>query len=61
MKLIKLKDVIAMTSLSKASIYRQIKAGIFPRPIKVGQRAVAWVLDEIDSWLESKKALRMKA
>ncbi|MBX9566752.1 AlpA family phage regulatory protein [Aeromonas hydrophila] len=32
MKLLKLKDVIAMTSLSKASVYRQMNAGTFPLP-----------------------------
>ena len=58
MKLLKLKDVIEMTSLSKASIYRQVKAGTFPDPIRVGPRAVAWVVSELESWIEDKKSLR---
>lgn len=58
MKLLKLKDVIAMTAQSKASIYRQMKAGTFPDPIRLGPRAVAWVLSEIEEWIESKKSLR---
>ncbi|MGN5183392.1 AlpA family phage regulatory protein [Aeromonas veronii] len=37
MKLLKLKDVIAMTSLSKASVYRQMKDGKFPASVKMAQ------------------------
>ncbi|MBP8038541.1 MAG: AlpA family transcriptional regulator [Prevotella sp.] len=58
MKLLKLKDVMAMTALSKPSIYRQLKAGTFPVPIRLGPRAVAWILSEIEEWVESKKSLR---
>lgn len=58
MKLLKLKDVIAMTSLSKASIYRQLKEGTFPAPVRLGPRAVSWILSEIEEWIESKKSLR---
>jgi len=44
MKLLKLKDIIAMTSLSKASVYRQMKDGKFPASVKIGPRSVAWVI-----------------
>ncbi len=58
MKLIKLKDVIAMTSLSKASVYRQMNTGTFPLPIRIGPRSVSWILSEIEEWIESKKFFR---
>ncbi|MEH8124075.1 AlpA family transcriptional regulator [Aeromonas veronii] len=58
MKLLKLKDVISMTSLSKASIYRQVNAGTFPAPVRTGPRSVAWVVSEIESWIEEKRNLR---
>lgn len=58
MKLLKLKDVIAITSLSKASVYRQVNAGTFPAPIRIGPRAIAWVVAEIDLWIEEKRNLR---
>ncbi|WP_082970001.1 MULTISPECIES: helix-turn-helix transcriptional regulator [Aeromonas] len=58
MKLLKLKAVIAMTSLSKASVYRQMKAGKFPASVNVGPRSVAWVSSEIESWIEGKINLR---
>lgn len=58
MKLIKLKDVIDMTSLSKATVYRQVNNGTFPSPIRLGPRAVAWVMDEIEDWIENKMNAR---
>ena len=58
MKLLKLKDVIAMTSLSKASVYRQMNDGEFPASVKIGPRSVAWVSTEIESWIEEKRKLR---
>lgn len=58
MKLLKLKIVISMTSLSKASIYRQVNAGTFPAPIRIGPRSVAWLVSEIESWIEERRNLR---
>ncbi|MBC8674435.1 AlpA family transcriptional regulator [Aeromonas hydrophila] len=54
MKLIKLKDVTEMTTLSKATIYRLIKQGAFPRQIPLGPRAVAWRLSDVVTWIEQK-------
>lgn len=54
MKLIKLKDVTEMTTLSKATIYRLIKQGSFPRQISLGPRAVAWRLSDVVTWIELK-------
>lgn len=32
---------------SHASIYNAIKAGLFTRPVPIGQRAVGWPADEV--------------
>lgn len=53
-RLIRLDDVMKMTSLSRSSIYSYVSDGLFPRPVKVGRRAVAWrELDVID-WITSR-------
>jgi prophage regulatory protein len=38
----------------KSSIYHWMSIGRFPRPVKVGQRAVAWRLSDLLEW-ESKQ------
>ena len=39
-------------------IYRKIADGTFPRPIKLGDRAVGFVEEELDAWIEQRIALR---
>lgn len=34
---------------SHASIYNAIKAGLFTKPVAIGQRAVGWPSDEVQS------------
>lgn len=52
MRVIKLKDVINTTGLSRSSIYAYMAKGEFPKPIQLGPRAVAWIEEEVHSWLQ---------
>lgn len=36
--------------LSKASIWRKIKDGSFPAPVRIGTNSVAWREDDIAKW-----------
>lgn len=56
LRLIRLPEVAHLTSLSRASIYRQAKAGTFPAPRKIGERAAAWSLSEVEAWVATKLA-----
>lgn len=47
----RLPAVKARTGLSRASIYAKIATGDFPAPVNLGARAVAWVDDDISSWM----------
>jgi prophage regulatory protein len=52
--MIKLKEVQKLTGLSRSSIYAYIDKGLFPAQIKLGERSVAWLDSEIESWVNSK-------
>lgn len=52
--LIRLKKVEAKTGLKKSMVYDLISKDEFPKPIKIGDRAVAWIDREIDQWVTSK-------
>lgn len=41
------------TSLDITTIYRRMKAGTFPQPVRVGKRRVAWRESDIAAWQES--------
>ncbi|WP_151448498.1 AlpA family phage regulatory protein [Lacisediminimonas profundi] len=51
--LLRLPSVEVKTCLSKTEIYRRIKEKTFPRPVKLGVRAVAWTSASIDEWVQS--------
>ena len=54
-RILRCAEVTRRTSLSKASVYRLLHAGDFPRPVKLGARAVGWRAEEIDEWLASRE------
>lgn len=47
-------EVRRLTSLSVTSIYRLMKRDQFPRPIRISQMRVAWLLSEVCDWIEQR-------
>jgi|APCry1669188910_1035180.scaffolds.fasta_scaffold926555_1 prophage regulatory protein len=56
--MLKLKEVQKITGLSRSSIYSYIDKGLFPTQVKLGERSVAWVDQEITDWVESRISVR---
>ncbi|MDR2884319.1 MAG: AlpA family transcriptional regulator [Deferribacteraceae bacterium] len=54
MRILKLPEVIAITALSRSSIYAKAKDGTFPMPVKLSERSVGWLEHEIVEWLEKR-------
>lgn len=54
MRLLRLAEVKNRVGYGRASIYRLISAGQFPRPYSLGARAVAWLESDIDAWIEAR-------
>ncbi|TXH67263.1 MAG: AlpA family phage regulatory protein [Thiothrix sp.] len=50
-KLLKLRDVIEMTSLSKTEIYRRMAKGTFPKSCKLGDNCSRWKQSDIQAWI----------
>lgn len=42
------------TGLSRSSIYDMMDKGEFPRPVRIGKRAVAWPETAISEWLSNR-------
>ena len=61
MKFLKLQAVMAITGLSRSSIYLAINQGNFPLQIPLGVRSVVWDEREVITWMESRIALRKAA
>jgi len=43
-----------VTGLSRSTIYEMMDRGEFPRPIRIGRRAVAWPEGSVLSWLAAR-------
>lgn len=54
----RLPQVKARTGLSRSAIFRGIANGTFPRQVKLGERASAWVCTEVDAYIASRIAAR---
>lgn len=54
--LIKLPEVKRRTTLSTSEIYRRLEAGTFPKQIKLGAKAVAWLEHEVQAWIDQRIA-----
>ena len=57
-RLLRLKQVETRTGKSRTAIYRGIADNTFPKPVSLGGRAVAWVADEVDRWIDERIAAR---
>jgi prophage regulatory protein len=54
--LINKKKLLAMVPLAERTIYNMEQRGDFPRRIVLTSRNVAWVLAEVEDWIEARRA-----
>ncbi len=50
--ILRLPAVKERTGLSRSTIYLKVSNGTFPSPISLGERAVGWIEEEIQIWIE---------
>jgi prophage regulatory protein len=63
-RFIRLNEVMSRTGYGRTSIYRKMEDGDFPKNVKLGgpledpdafdSRAVAWIEDEVEQWIDSR-------
>ena len=46
---LRLPDVCERTGKPRSTVYREISDGLFPPPVRIGERASAWPDNEIDA------------
>ncbi len=52
-RLLRFPDVRARTGLSRSTIWRLERQGLFPRHRRVSANVVAWVEAEVNEWIRS--------
>jgi prophage regulatory protein len=53
-KIIRRKEVEQRIGLACSTIYAMMAAQKFPRPVRIGRRAVGWLEEDIQNWLSDK-------
>ena len=47
----RIADVLRITALSRATLYRRIADGRFPQPVHLGGRACGWTPEALQAWI----------
>lgn len=53
-RILRCKDVMALTGLSRSTLYSMMSEGTFPRSIKLSKRAVGWREAAIRAWMDAR-------
>lgn len=53
-RLVRLPEVLKRTGLSRSEIYRRVSLEAFPRPLKLGIHASAFVESELEAWIAAR-------
>jgi prophage regulatory protein len=53
-RLLRLKEVMELTSMPRSTIYAYMKKGLFPQKKNLTQKSVVWREDEIKKWIDSR-------
>ena len=52
MQLLRVKDIERELRISRTTIWRLVKAGTFPPPLRITSKAIAWRRSDIEAWQE---------
>ena len=55
MKILRINQVIEMTTLGRSTIYKYINEGTFPKQIKMGARASGWLQADVENWILARR------
>lgn len=59
-KILRCREVQQAIGLSRSTIYRMVERGDFPRPQKLGLRAIGWRQSAISDWMEARLVSELK-
>jgi prophage regulatory protein len=57
-RLLRLTEVMALTGLSRMTIWRLEKSGEFPARRQLGHHSIAWLESDVHGWIESRPPVR---
>lgn len=52
-RILRLNTVLDRTGLSRATLYRKVQAGTFPRQVKIAERCAGWRESAVNDWMRN--------
>lgn len=52
-RILRLTSVLERTGLSRATLYRKVQAGTFPRQVRIAARCIGWPESAVNEWLRN--------
>jgi prophage regulatory protein len=52
-RILRLNTVLDRTGLSRATLYRKVQAGTFPRQIRIATRCTGWRESAVNDWMHN--------
>ena len=51
-RILKAKEVAERVSISTSQVYRLVRDGRFPEPVKITENRSGWLETEVDQWID---------
>ena len=52
MRLVRERERAQMTGVPRSTCYLRMSQGTFPKPVPIGEKAVAWLESDLQNWIE---------
>jgi prophage regulatory protein len=60
-KVLRLAAVLEAVGMKKSTVYKWVREGTFPAPVRLGVQSVGWREVDIEAWLASRESTRTEA
>ena len=54
MRFIRARDVISMIGVSRTTLWRMVRAGLFPQPVRITKRNTSYIFDDVEGWMRDR-------
>jgi prophage regulatory protein len=55
-RILPIAETAKIAGLSRRTVYREVKAERFPKPVQLSIRRVGWRESEVDAWIKARRS-----
>ncbi len=55
--IVSVAEVLRRTGISRATLYRLRRKGLFPNAVRVGERRIGFFVSDVRNWLEGQRSV----